>query len=314
MINLENVDSIPRQQRDAEIQKGLLSLLSTMNHKTKRTNHYQEGRVSSQPQPPNHDELKSFIPLLPSHKIFSKELPSREKSPSEQDTFAARYVFSTTGLPPLTQQTKHGLVKITQRGYVELQLPSISRNTFSISPDSKEITVSQSRGVVWRGDVDELPWRWTRVYRYASRFVRICCARIPRVSVEVDGVRGRVMLNGEFEACDTKEGTVIRVSPGQRTVKVSSIDEDEESLQWHGDMNNIPGIWKELLRSSLHLYKKCLAVSSDEITDATAVFAPAQHKERGCNFYLRMEFEWKLICKIKKFCIVTLAEKRRNGD
>lgn len=187
-------------------------------------------------------------------------------------------MFSTTGIPPLTQRTKHGLVKITQKGNIELHLPSISRNTFSISSDSKLITVTDGRGIIWKGDVDELPWRWTRVYRYASRFVGICRARIPRVSVEVDGIRGRVMLNGEFEGCDTMEGTVIRLNPELRTVKVLSVDMDVENLRWQGNVNEIPAIWRDLLRSSSLLYQKCLAVNkcspSDEGSDSTALCIP----------------------------------------
>jgi hypothetical protein len=262
---LENIDPTSRQQRSEDIHKSLLSLLSSLNRsENRKSNNRQERYISPILQPPI-QESKSFTPLLP-----SKEIPS--KPCSENDTFASRYVFSTVGIPPLTQRTKHGLVKIIDNGNVELSLPSISRNTFSISSDSKDIAVSDGHGVVWRGEVDELPWRWTRVYRYASRFVAICRAKIPYVSVEVDGVKGRVMLNGEFEACDAREGIVIRLNLERGTIKVSSIN--EEDLRWQGDINEIPGTWKKLLRSSILLYQKCLSVSSDQNSDDTAVCVP----------------------------------------
>src|SRR5204863_8656804 len=134
----------------------------------------------------------------------------------------------------------------------------ISRNIFSVSSNSKQFGVSDNRRVVWQGAVDELPWRWTKVYRYASRFVRICRARIPRISVEVDGIRGRVMLNGEFEGSNTREGTFIRINRAQRTAKVYSVEEEVENIRWQGDVTDIPADWRGLLRSSLLLYQKYL--------------------------------------------------------
>jgi hypothetical protein len=249
---LEIVYPASRQQRSKDIQQGLLSLLSDLNQSNNGvSNRQRERRIS--PLPP---EIKSFVPLLP-----SQDTPSERSS--QNDTLTAKYTFSTLGLPPITQRTKHGLVKITENGCIEVHLPSISRNTFSISSNSKQIAVSDNRKVVWQGAVDELPWRWTKIYRYASRFVRICRARIPRVSVEVDGIRGRVMLNGEFEGSDTREGTFVRVNCAQRTAKVYSIEDDLENLRWQGDVTDVPPDWRDLLRSSLLLYQKCLAINKD---------------------------------------------------
>lgn len=86
------------------------------------------------------------------------------------------------------------------------------------------------------------------------------------------------MLNGEFEASDIRERTVIRLNSGLRTVKVLSVDEDVENLRWQGDLVEIPELWKDLLRSSILLYQKCLAVnketSYDEESDSTALCIP----------------------------------------
>ena len=150
------------------------------------------------------------------------------------------------------------------------------------------------------------------MYRYASRFVGICRARIPRVSVEVDGVKGRVMLNGEFEACDAREGVVIRLNPETGTIKVSSVDEETEDLRWQGDINDIPGIWKKLLQSSILLYQKCLAVSSDQNSDDTAACVPGigwcvtQGKriqllfEDGVRMEVNLEDEEILYCDVNR--------------
>ena len=94
------------------------------------------------------------------------------------------------------------------------------------------------------------------------------------MSVEVDGVRGRVMLNGEFEACDAREGILIRWNPETRMIQAFSVHEDVENLRWQGELSDIPGTWKKLVRSSLLLYQKCLAVSPDQNSDGTAVCVP----------------------------------------
>jgi hypothetical protein len=305
---IENIDPTSKQS-STDLQKGLLSLLSNLNQSNAgKTNHRRERDISPLPQPPNR-ESELFIPLLP-----SQHIPSSRSS--EYGTFVSKYVFSTIGIPPLTQRTKHGMVKITPKGNIELHLPSISRNTFSISSDSKRITATDGRGIVWKGDVDELPWRWTKVYRYASRFVGICRARIPQIGVEIDGVRGRIMLNGDFEASNTREGIVLRLNPELRALKVLSIDGDVENLRWQGDVNEIPPAWRDLLRSSTHLYQKCLAMdkgtSFNEEADNTAVCVPgigwcAIHGKRvqflfedGSQMEMNMEDREIQFCDIKR--------------
>ena len=251
----ENVQP-SRERNSADLQRGLLSLLSHLNQsKPREPNHQRGGQVSSLPRPSEHMSA-SYRPILPSRQQLPKNL-------SEHSTLVAKYKFSTAGIPPLTQRTKHGFVKIDQNGYIELNLPSISQNTFSISPESTLVTVTDTGRIVWQGDVDTLPWRWTRVYRYASRFVRVCLARIPRASVEVRGVRGRVMLNGDFEGCNTQRGILIRRGAKQSTVKVYRLDEDVEELLWEGNISDIPSEWGDVLRSSAQLYSRCMAMDKD---------------------------------------------------
>jgi hypothetical protein len=256
------------------MQRGLLSLLSNLNESYKPRPPYPHERQASQQEPPRkrqsssrehpRDKESSFIPYLPT-----------SKHSLEASTFATKYAFTTAGITPLTQTTKHGLVKITQEGQIELHLPSISHNTFTISHNSKHISVNDSRGVIWRGNVDELPWRWTRVYRYASRFVEICRSRIPQVSVEVDGLRGRVMLNGEFEAWNSREGVIVRISEDKKEVKIISVQGDCESIQWQGAIDDIPQVWREPLRSATSLYRKCVSLSREAVdADGTAVCVP----------------------------------------
>ena len=247
--NDENVASVSRAQRSAAMEKGLISLVSSL--KDPIPNSLADGMTSphgirSRLSP------TSFTPLLPPQAL------SRDSS--EELKFVEKYSFSTRGIPPLKQQTKHGTITVTGNGHLQLCLPSVSHNIFSISPNSKQITVSDRNGVVWEGIVNELPWRWTKVYRYASRFVQICRSRIPRLSVELDGVRGRVMLNGEFEACDSREELIIRFFPEDRSVKVFSMTEDSEELRWEGDAEGIPDKFRTTLESSVRLYKKCQGV------------------------------------------------------
>ena len=255
---LENVEPTRNRCSSADLQRGLLSLLSNINKSSKPENR-REKHISPLPLSSGR-EHPSYSPILPSQQSLHTHL-------SEHYTFAMKYKFTTAGIPPLTQRTKHGVVKVDRNGYIELHLPSVSHNTFSISPDSTRIAVTEAGRDVWAGDVESLPWRWTRVYRYASRFVGVCLARIPKISLEIEGVRSRVMLNGDFEAFDTQQGILIRRCAKHGTVKVFTLGEDVEQLEWEGDVSEIPDRWKDLLRLSLELYSRCIKLSNDGLHD-----------------------------------------------
>jgi hypothetical protein len=249
----------PEPEERSNVRQGLLSLLSDL-HQTHNCNSRDRIPLTSA-QPRNH-ELLSYTPLLPR----PVKIPAGS-SFKDNTHFAAKYAFSTIGIPLLTQRTKHGLVEIKQSGDIELHLPHISRNTFTISADSKHISVNGASGTIWRGDVDDLPWRWTKIYRYASRFVTICRARLPLLTLEMDEVKGRLMLNGEFEAYNAKDGIVSRILPEERSIKIFIIDKGGEKLQWQGAIEDIPRMWRDVSRSTTALYNKCLALSKGAIDD-----------------------------------------------
>lgn len=117
------------------------------------------------------------------------------------------------------------------------------------------------------------------MYRYASRFVAVCRARIAKVSVEVDEMRGQVMLNGDFEGFDLKEGILVRIlkmSTG-KDVKVCSVKDDVESIQWQGPQDEIPKLWQPSLNSALALFKMCMRLdrkNEENEGDETAICVP----------------------------------------
>lgn len=246
-------------------QRGLISALSDVDqdYRSPKYPKLQTEIVGTSP----------YSPILPPSKSSINQPPATSRS-----TFACKYSFSTAGIPPIEQRTKHGRVKITQTGEIHLHLHAISRETFVISSDSRKITVRDNDGVVWEGLVEELPWRWTRTYRYASRFVHICRSRTPRIGLEINGVRGRIMLNGDFEAWNMRESTVVRVKSDRRNVSIISLSTDVENLLWEGTTNKVPGIWKDLLQSALELCQRCTDISTegpeDGGMDHTARFVP----------------------------------------
>jgi hypothetical protein len=85
------------------------------------------------------------------------------------------------------------------------------------------------------------------------------------------------MLNGDFEAYDVRERTLIRLSNERQTAKVFSVNEDVEILRWQGDIEGITNEWRNAIQSSIRLYEKCLALHSldscDDIDD-TALCVP----------------------------------------
>ena len=83
------------------------------------------------------------------------------------------------------------------------------------------------------------------------------------------------MLNGEFEAWNSREGVIVRISEDKRDVKIISVEGDCESIQWQGAMDDIPQVWREPLRSATSLYRKCVSLSKEAVdADGTAVCVP----------------------------------------
>lgn len=219
------------------------------------------------------------------HKYPSKSL-HHDSPPSVDDferphlkhpdgSFAAKYAFSTAGIPPLTQQTKHGQVTITPSGDIELHLLRMSPEHISISSDSGAITVKNKDRLVWHGRAEELPWRWISVYRYASRFVEVCRSKVSRISVELNGVRGRLLLNGEFEIYNAQTKTRARLTADRRNAKIYN---SEDQLGWQGMIDKPPLRWRDLLRFAIDFYEKCVSIApafpERQGVDETHRFAP----------------------------------------
>ena len=71
------------------------------------------------------------------------------------------------------------------------------------------------------------------------------------------------MLNGDFEVCDMQHGILIRRGAKERVVKVFTVDEEGvDHFEWEGDISEIPDKWEDLLRSSVKLYSRCIALSN----------------------------------------------------
>ena len=86
------------------------------------------------------------------------------------------------------------------------------------------------------------------------------------------------MLNEEFEACNTRDGSIVRTCPERRMAKVFTVDANVEKLRWQGDVSELPREWRELLRSAGDLYHRCLEDRTvdydDGPSDGTATYLP----------------------------------------
>jgi len=257
-----DIEGESKSKRMKELQHGLLSLLSDLgNSKTVGPNSLRE-RLS-----PTFSSSQLKQGSLASVTAFCDTSSPRD---AQCRPFSQRYGFSTSGIPPMTQKTKHGSLQVLPTGDLRVQLPSISPYIFNVSSHSDTVTVSDPRRTVWQGNADDLPWRWTRIYRYASRFVEICRSRIPSIAIEVDGMRGRIMLNGAFEAILTRGSNVLRFTDFQKHIRVFSVENGKENLKWEGPADEMPPAWIDLWHSSVALYRKCLLISqSSSFKDET---------------------------------------------
>ena len=68
------------------------------------------------------------------------------------------------------------------------------------------------------------------------------------------------MLNGEFEAYNSREGFLIKISPEEERARIFEITDEFEDLRWEGDVEGIPDKFKTTLESSVKLYKRCLTI------------------------------------------------------
>jgi len=253
-------------KQPSDVRIGILSILSELNKYPRRRIHRYGDDLQPRRKPSSPD---SYI----STRHHSQRNPKTPPSVNTEPTFATKFAFLTTGILPIIQNTKHGRVEVTPSGEIKLHLPTISQKYFTISPDSKNITVSDERGIVWRGAAEILPWRWTRVYRYASRFIEVCRSKMSRLCLEVEGIRGRVMLNGNFEAYVAKDATLVRVTSDRKFVKIFKGKDD---LRWEGAVKSVPMLWKETVRTAMELYTRCSRLLADEFksqdVDNTALF------------------------------------------
>ena len=99
--------------------------------------------------------------------------------------------------------------------------------------------------------------------------------------MEVNGIRGRVMLNGDFEGVDLNDGRGVRIfkamKEDEEEVKVFSIKEDgRESIHWQGQMDEIPKPWQPAVSSAMTVYRKCMLLEGEREGDGedTAVCVP----------------------------------------
>ena len=245
-----------KTKRMKELQNGLLSLLSDLGkNKTVGSNAVSE-RISASVSSSQSNQYRASaaVPLFCGTSTLHDDDPGRRQC-------SQRHVFSTRGIPPMTQKTKHGSLQVLPTGDLRVQLPSISPYIFNVSPPSDVVIVSDTGATIWQGNANDLPWRWTRIYRYASRFVEICRSRIPSVAIEVDGMRGRIMLNGVFEGILRRGSAVFRITYFRTHAKVLSVEHGKETLEWEGPADEMPPEWIDLWQCSIVLYRQCLSIS-----------------------------------------------------
>jgi hypothetical protein len=138
------------------------------------------------------------------------------------------------------------------------------------------------------------------------------------MSVEVEGIRGRIMLNNDFEAWNASEGTVVRILQDKQT-KIFSVTGEVETLRWQGTADDdIPTRWRGTLRNALTIYQKCLRLSEEkseaEEEDCTARCVPGVGwcSVRGKRIQLLFDDGIRMDINLHERSIVYCDSRRRK--
>lgn len=125
-------------------------------------------------------------------------------------------------------------------------------------------------------------------------------------------MRGRVMLNGDFEMAELSEGTVVRIFNTMKEVRILS--RDGESIQWEGPVDEIPKLWQPTLDSAIRLYRKCMALEGQGETVDTAVCVPGVGwcNVRGKRIQMLFEDGVKLDVDLESQEVVYCDVRRRK--
>ncbi|QSL65039.1 hypothetical protein MERGE_002344 [Pneumocystis wakefieldiae] len=191
--------------------------------------------------------------------------------------FAKKYHFNTKGLNVIKQKTKHADIEITKKGHLRLSFHNVSWECL-INSDGIKIKIIQSDKLPQIYQLDDLPAKYLRAYRYASKFISILKSKIPKIILDTPNAKCRLYLNSVFEIRYINTQTmIVQLDSKKQMVKVFTRNstENKDKLLYEGDIELAYKNFPELIFDTINRYKRCINLgkeSEDDITDTYAKF------------------------------------------
>ncbi|EMR10105.1 hypothetical protein PNEG_01384 [Pneumocystis murina B123] len=191
--------------------------------------------------------------------------------------FAKKYHFNTKGLNVIKQKTKHADIEITKKGYLRLSFHNMSWECL-INSDGIKIKIIQSDRLPQMYHLDDLPAKYLRAYRYASKFISILKSKIPKIILDTPYAKCRLYLNSVFEIRYINSQTmIIQLDSKKQIVKMftQNSTENKDKLLYEGDIESAYKDFPEIIIDTINRYKRCINLgkeSEDDIADNYAKF------------------------------------------
>ncbi|KAG5440587.1 hypothetical protein PCK2_000297 [Pneumocystis canis] len=165
-------------------------------------NHKQEIPIKSNTK--NIKNLNIFLgnETIPKHNLHKKNLNLYQNDKNDSlvliSDFAKKYHFNTKGLNVIKQKTKHADLEITKHGNLRLSFHNMNWECL-INSDGIKIKIFQSNALPQIYQLDDLPVKYLKAYRYASKFISILKSKIPKLVLDTPYTKCRLYLNSVFE-------------------------------------------------------------------------------------------------------------------
>lgn len=182
-----------------------------------------------------------------------------------------KYKFSTAGLKPCSQRTKHGEICLLENGDVTVVLTKDVRQ-YAISSDGNTITVTSASGFVKIYSFDELPAKCLSAYRYASKFIRVLHSKVVKIALDSDLAKCRLYQNDAFEVILVKQQCKVTFEQELRSIKIATHD----AVLWKGKLDVVPSPHREHVRQALIWWARCKDALKEPLADVDFLSSKTQ--------------------------------------
>ncbi|KTW29897.1 hypothetical protein T552_01101 [Pneumocystis carinii B80] len=189
--------------------------------------------------------------------------------------FAKKYHFNTKGLNAIKQKTKHADIEITKKGYLRLSFHNMSWECL-INSDGIKIKIIQSDRLPQIYQLDDLPAKYLRAYRYASKFISILKSKIPKIIIDTPYAKCRLYLNSVFEIRYINNQTmIVQLDSKKQIVKIFTQNntENKDKLLYEGDIESAYKNFPEIIFDTINRYKRCINLGKESEGDITDTYA-----------------------------------------